>query len=383
MPQRYCFVMMPFTDSFNTVYTEAIRPAIVKCQMDCIRADEDLTLGGVVDRIQERINSATLCIADLTENNPNVFFEVGLANAATKPTILIAQNLEKIAFDVRHLRAFSYSSGEWDSLRIRLENSIRAVLGSDKSILEEMLVPANLPTATNPRSGESPFFITANPLSIRAVIRLQTLQRTSSDHVAIRGLIHAFGLILDIKRLPELVNPDDYLDTCIMQAPKNIYCIGSPKANHLTGVLMREFNRKWHHGFEFKADPSSEDLRNVRVMVEKGARPWLPESFLDDDRHKWDFGLIIRGPHPFDSQRMFMIIAGRSTLGTQAAALAVTDPRHASLIKDLLSNKGVDLNNYQQPFWAVALMKCRGNKGDEADLDTLEIPQAEKFLPRG
>jgi len=59
---------------------------------------------------------ADLVIADLTENNPNVLFELGLRIAEDKPVALIRSKGTPAIFDVDNmLRVFEYDSSLWTS----------------------------------------------------------------------------------------------------------------------------------------------------------------------------------------------------------------------------------------------------------------------------
>ncbi len=49
-----------------------------------------------------------ICVADVTNKNPNVSYELGLAHALNKPTIITTQRLEDVPFDYRHLRIVPY-----------------------------------------------------------------------------------------------------------------------------------------------------------------------------------------------------------------------------------------------------------------------------------
>jgi hypothetical protein len=49
-----------------------------------------------------------LIVADCTDRNPNVFYEIGLAHAIGKPTILLTQREEDVPFDLRHWRYIAY-----------------------------------------------------------------------------------------------------------------------------------------------------------------------------------------------------------------------------------------------------------------------------------
>ena len=47
-------------------------------------------------------------IADCTGRNPNVFYEIGIAHTLGRKTVLIAQQIDDIPFDVRHIRSIIY-----------------------------------------------------------------------------------------------------------------------------------------------------------------------------------------------------------------------------------------------------------------------------------
>lgn len=107
-----CCVLMPYAKEFDNVY-EAIRSAVEGGQVcfHCSRADDFRQGGSVMGDILELIGRAEIIIADLTDNNPNVFYELGIAHTArgAEKAILIKQGrLENVPFDVRHLRIIDY-----------------------------------------------------------------------------------------------------------------------------------------------------------------------------------------------------------------------------------------------------------------------------------
>lgn len=106
---KLCFVLMPFTEEWSSrVYTELIRPSVEGLGLQCLRADE---LNGqiVIEDIWAKINQCTFIIADVTNRNANVMYELGIVHTIGKPEILITQNLDKIPFDFTHLRHYGYS----------------------------------------------------------------------------------------------------------------------------------------------------------------------------------------------------------------------------------------------------------------------------------
>lgn len=109
-----CFMMMPFGDWYDKYYQDIYIPAIREAGFEPVRADELFSTGSVVEQIWEQIIKAKVLLADLTDKNPNVFYELGLAHAAKKPVVFIASKVEDVPFDLRHLRVIIYEVREPD-----------------------------------------------------------------------------------------------------------------------------------------------------------------------------------------------------------------------------------------------------------------------------
>ena len=360
-----CFVMMPFAKEFDATYDNAIRPAVEACGLECVRADEKPSVGLILDKITKEIEASSVCIADLSGGNVNVAYELGMAHRARKRVLLITKTgPQNLPTDLKPQEVLPYddSMEGLSVLQSSLEKILREVLGSSENVVKQMVVPNSL------GSPSEPFVIAASPLNYReargnwrdhtGTSGYTGMRGTESDHVGIRGLIQAFGSIygLSPNRLPDLLNPGDYTDKALDEA-RNIYCIGSPKANRWTRVLLERFYENWWPALRFKADPRSEDLKDIRVMVQKGDDRFLPPDFnrvdpRNVDRKEWDFGLLIRGPHPADSACMMMILAGRSAVGTEATCMAATNPGCVTRIIEHLRLEQVKLNDHRQPFWA-------------------------------
>ena len=95
-PKFFCFVLMPFDESFQDVYQLGIKQACEDVGAYCERVDEQIFEERILDRIFNQIAKADLVIADMTGRNPNVFYEVGYAHALDKPTILLTSNAADI-----------------------------------------------------------------------------------------------------------------------------------------------------------------------------------------------------------------------------------------------------------------------------------------------
>jgi hypothetical protein len=198
-------------------------------------------------------------------------------------------------------------------------------------------------------------------------------------------ILQAFGLLYGFETLPDNVDPED-CDDSVVRESMNVYCIASPKANRWTSRILNEYQQRWAPRIEFRADSSSKDLQNVKVSIfcdDEVVRPSGWEVNVEGDRYAKDFGLIVRGPNPFHEENMVAIMAGRSSLGTEAACTAFTDPTAISKISQRLSGLDIALENHKQPFWAiVSMQRALGDQKEEAIRESLKIERVDVFRRR-
>ena len=365
------FVMIPYTNVFFEIYEKAIKPAIEENGFKSVIGSDQNFTGPVIDEIQEQIKKAKLCIADLSKNNPNVMYEVALAHSYNKQVILLTQDKqETVPFDIRHHRLIEYSITD-NNFTISLKGRIKSTINSRReeapvNLLKLMLVPSSIPV------DELDYFVVASPLSYKVAYGIKGGWKknvtTLSDHVGIRGLMQAFGLMFGLDRLPELINPDDFVKEAI-NYPMNMCCIGSPKANRWTGLIMDMFFETKIPKWDFRLDPDSKSFQNPKVMIRRNDIIYTPATTPVNKRPtEWDFGLVIRGTNPYNSAGLFFVLAGRSALGTEAACLAVTEPTCLKTLLEKLKFEKFDINNHEKAWCAVVSIECN-RKGPEYGSD--------------
>ena len=64
----------------------------------------------IIDDICNSILGADVVVADCTGQNPNVFYELGIAHTLGKDVILLTQSIDDIPFDISHLRFIEYEN---------------------------------------------------------------------------------------------------------------------------------------------------------------------------------------------------------------------------------------------------------------------------------
>lgn len=140
-----CFVLMPFgtkkgadgaTIQFDTVYQKVIAPAIEDAGLTPFRADEEQT-GGIVHKpMFERLLLNPYAVADLTQFNPNVLYELGVRHAARPhSTVHVSAKTAglRYPFDVQNLRILPY--------RVNVEG-LPSQPGKDRAALRDFLAKA-------------------------------------------------------------------------------------------------------------------------------------------------------------------------------------------------------------------------------------------------
>lgn len=106
--RKVCFFICPMGDPESETRRRSLelREKIVQPAMRSLGFDLEDFLNdlGSKESIRQRmmflIQSADLCIADLTENNPNVFFEYGLRRATGLPVLAFIREGDKLVYDV-------------------------------------------------------------------------------------------------------------------------------------------------------------------------------------------------------------------------------------------------------------------------------------------
>lgn len=122
---KNCFVLMPFRKEFDDVYQLGIKPTCNEMNLDCERVDMQIFDHSILQQIYSQIKNADILIADLTDQNPKVFYEVGYAHCLNKRVILLTKNIQDIPFDLKHYPHIVYENKILtlkEKLKVKLEH---------------------------------------------------------------------------------------------------------------------------------------------------------------------------------------------------------------------------------------------------------------------
>lgn len=114
---RTCFVIMPFStttscteEEWTLLFEALFKPAIEGAGLDYECRRSVATRGNIVASILQELKESYVVLADLSDHNANVFYELGVRHSLKDRTILIAQREEDIPFD---LRAYAFHIYDW------------------------------------------------------------------------------------------------------------------------------------------------------------------------------------------------------------------------------------------------------------------------------
>lgn len=380
------FVSYPFCSKFNFLFP-VVEKVARKRGLEAYFVNPTVVTAPIAETITKKIRESRVVVVDITGNNPNVLHEVGQAQTLGKPLIIITQDdPESAPFNIRSYPMSRYSTDDLDRLEQVIDRGF-AEATSPNEILRSMMVPASLGQPTK----ESRFVIVASPLSYRRAMGrrggFKDIRRTSSDYVGVRGILQAFGILYGFDALPDVIDPDDFRDEVISK-PMNMYCIASPKANRWTSQMLEKLGECWAPRLGFRADPKSKDLKNIAVEIFRNNSRLEPANWpLDAESDRWalDYGIIVRAPNPYPTNGGYMVtvLAGRSSLGTEAACKAFTDKDITDRIRKRLAPEGVDLDNHNQPFWVlVSMRRTIGDDWEDAIPESLELCEVNTFRCR-
>lgn len=120
------FVIMPFSSDLDDLFYLGIYETIKECGATCVRLDQMEFTGGILEKIYEHLQSTRLIIAEVTQHNPNVYYELGYAHACNKPVILLTSDIHKAPFDISGFNHIVYKSIK--DLRTKLSDRLKVLL---------------------------------------------------------------------------------------------------------------------------------------------------------------------------------------------------------------------------------------------------------------
>jgi hypothetical protein len=113
--RRQIFTVIPFDKSFDRAFAK-VRAILEERTNLPVKRIKDMLTGtatkdvSVFEALLRAIRSSPMVVLELSERNPNCYFEAGIAVASNVPSIRLIREEEEIPFDVRHVSFVKYRS---------------------------------------------------------------------------------------------------------------------------------------------------------------------------------------------------------------------------------------------------------------------------------
>jgi hypothetical protein len=135
-PNTTCFVISPIGSDGSSVrkrsddvFTHILEPAAKACGYVAIRADKIAKPGIITNQVIQHLLDAPLVVADLTDHNANVYYELAIRHAIRKPLVEIIKKGQVAPFDVAATRLVQMDDPDLnnvETLRTQVKAAIKA-----------------------------------------------------------------------------------------------------------------------------------------------------------------------------------------------------------------------------------------------------------------
>ena len=145
-----CFVIQPFdSGKFDKRFDDIYKPALEEAGLEPYRVDRDAGVEVLIDSIEEHIRKATICLADISTNNANVWYELGYALATGRSVVMVCSDERegRLPFDIQQRPVVTYSresSSDFEKLRREITERAKAIVqrSAAKQVIEaEQVAP--------------------------------------------------------------------------------------------------------------------------------------------------------------------------------------------------------------------------------------------------
>ena len=122
---------------FNRIYAELLRPALEEAGCEVFRADQEQRAGDIRTDMFQELLVADLVVADLTLDNPNVWYELGVRHALRARGVVLVQGPRATSpFDIYTDRKLHYGVKDGAPDPATLERDRQAIAGMARETLQ-------------------------------------------------------------------------------------------------------------------------------------------------------------------------------------------------------------------------------------------------------
>lgn len=151
---KTCFVIAPIGGEgsetrkrSDTVFKQVVQEVVENFGYECKRADHIEEPGIITNQVIEYIVESELVVADLTNKNPNVFYELAVRHAHEKPVIQLINSDQDIPFDVATQRTININLDDFSTTKNaqeKIENQIEEIESNEFEVENPVSVAGHI-----------------------------------------------------------------------------------------------------------------------------------------------------------------------------------------------------------------------------------------------
>lgn len=127
--EPFIFAVMPFKQEYENTFFGGMVAAAREVNLVCLREDQLTHTGDIIKKIKQMLRRCAVVVADVSESNPNVLYEVGYAHGLHKPVIQIcATPLKDLPFMIRNNATIKYELTKMEQLKADLIRHFREAM---------------------------------------------------------------------------------------------------------------------------------------------------------------------------------------------------------------------------------------------------------------
>lgn len=229
-----CFVIQPFdNDKFDKRFADIFEPAIRKADLEAYRIDKDLSIRIPMDEIEKGISESAICFAEISTDNPNVWYELGYAFACEKDVIMVCSDERqgKYPFDIQHRHVLNYktsSTSDFNILEDTITKKIKAIQQNSKTVKSLNTTPVIETEGLKSHEIALLILVMENQISKEDNISVYSLKNemekagytTIATSIGIRALTK-FGMIETFNFVDEWNNYQEYIACRLTEKGEN------------------------------------------------------------------------------------------------------------------------------------------------------------------
>jgi hypothetical protein len=235
---RICFVISPIgadqSDTrkrSNQILKHIIQPAAKACGFEVRRADSLAATGIITTQVVQHIIDSELVIADLTDSNANVFYELAIRHMLRKPYIQMIHKSQPPPFDVAAVRTLLFNHLDLDEAEAAREELIKQIkaVENQKDVESPISVAVDLDKLTKSDKPEQRQMADLLKGFSSLQSRVEMLSRLITDRQRASETILRTPLKLDVDLLESLTLKDR--QTIVDSVWDSFRTEGKPKLN--------------------------------------------------------------------------------------------------------------------------------------------------------